>query len=365
MKTGIQLIFQNAHPGMPDEEMVRNEVKIAELCEPLGLDTIWCVEHHFDDYSMCPDNTQLFAYLAGRTSTIRLGTAAVILPWNDPLRVAEKMIMLDHLSNGRAVFGMGRGLARMEYNGFRMDMNQARGRFNESSKMILEALETGFIEGDGPYYKQPRTELRPRPSRSFKDRTYAVAMSPESAPIAAERAARMMIFVQFPIEQHMPGIEAFRRSWTEYHHTVAPPVMTIDFLMCDRDAARAEALARKHIAGYYLSVMQHYEFLGDHFSKLKGYEAYGNAAEILRQTGQDAACEAFFQNQHWGTPQQILDKLEKRREILGEFELSICASYAGLPYKDVESSLRLFSQEVLPEVRNWGEESYEPNRARA
>jgi len=365
MKTGIQLIFQNGHAGMSDEEMVRKEIQIAELCEPLGLDTIWCVEHHFDDYSMCPDNTQLFAYLAGRTKTIRLGTAAVILPWNDPLRVAEKLIMLDHLSNGRAVFGMGRGLARMEYNGFRMDMNEARGRFDESAKMILNALETGFIEGDGPYYKQPRTELRPRPSRSFKDRVYSVAMSPDSTLMAAELAARMMIFVQFPIEQHLPGIETYRQHYAKVHHNAAPPVMTVDFMMCDRDAARAEALGRKHIAGYYLSVMQHYEFLGEHFARIKGYEAYGNAAEILRKTGQEAAGEAFFKNQFWGTPQQILDKLERRRQVLGDFELSVCASYSGLPFKDVESSLSLFSKEVLPEIRTWGEDFREPMRAQA
>ena len=73
------------------------------------------------------------SYLAGRTSSITLGTGAVILPWNDPLRVAEKITMLDHLAEGRLVFGMGRGLARMEYAGFRQDMNEARERSDEGA----------------------------------------------------------------------------------------------------------------------------------------------------------------------------------------------------------------------------------------
>jgi len=359
MRVGYQLLFQNGHQGMSDAEMMRKELRLAEQIEPLGFDTIWCVEHHFDDYSMCPDNTQLLSYLAARTERIHLGTAAVILPWNDPLRVAEKVTLLDHLSEGRMLLGIGRGLARMEYNGFRVDMGEARGRFNEAAKMILAALETGTIEGDGPYYKQPRTEIRPAPGRSFKGRVYAVAMSPESAPITAELRARMMFFVQYPIEQHLPGIESYRAYFEKQHGTSAPPVLTTDSVCCDRDGGRAEALARRHVAGYFLSVMRHYEFLGDHFAKAKGYETYARAAEMLRQAGQEAATDAFVEAQSWGTPQQILDKLERRRGAIGDFELNIITSFAGLPFEDAEMSLRLFAEQVLPEIRTWNEDSFE------
>lgn len=365
MRVGYQLLFQNGHKGMSDAEMMRKELRLAALVEPLGFDTIWCVEHHFDDYSMCPDNTQLLSYLAARTERLHLGTAAVILPWNDPLRVAEKITLLDHLSDGRLLFGMGRGLARMEYNGFRVDMGEARGRFNEAAKMILAALETGTIEGKGPFYKQPPTEIRPAPSRSFKGRTYAVAMSPESAPITAEIGARMMFFVQYPIEQHLPGIESYREYFEKYHGTSAPPVLTTDFVCCDRDAGRAEEMARRHIAGYFLSVMRHYEFMGDHFAKTKGYEAYANAAEMLRNAGQEAATEAFVEAQSWGTPQQILDRLERRGKAVGDFELNIITSFAGLPFENAEASLRLFAEQVLPEIRAWNEDSFEPLAAAA
>jgi alkanesulfonate monooxygenase SsuD/methylene tetrahydromethanopterin reductase-like flavin-dependent oxidoreductase (luciferase family) len=366
MRIGYQLLFQNGHQGMSDGEMTMKELRLVELAEPLGFDTIWCVEHHFDAYSMCPDNTQLLSYLAGRSQRIHLGSAAVILPWNDPLRVVEKVSLLDHLCDGRYLFGMGRGLARMEYNGFRVDMNEARGRFNEASKMILAALETGFIEGDGPYYKQPRTEIRPQPGRTFKGRTYAVAISPESAPITAELGARMMFFVQYPIAQHLPGIESYRQHYLAHQRVAAPPVLTTDFCLCDRDAGRAEAMARRYIAAYFLSVLTHYEFLGEHFGKAKGYEAYANAAEMLRQAGQEAATDAFVDAQSWGTPQQILDKLERRRATIGDFELNVVASFAGLPFEDAEQSLRLFAKEVMPEIRGWNADSFEePARALA
>ena len=103
MKTGYMMLFQNAHPGLSDAEMVRREMRITEQTEELGFDIIWSAEHHFDHYSILPDNLQALAYLAGRTKKIQLGSAAVILPWNNPLRVAEKVCMLDALCDGQEI----------------------------------------------------------------------------------------------------------------------------------------------------------------------------------------------------------------------------------------------------------------------
>jgi alkanesulfonate monooxygenase SsuD/methylene tetrahydromethanopterin reductase-like flavin-dependent oxidoreductase (luciferase family) len=199
---GVLLIFQNWHENLTDAEMYAGELRLAEMLEDHGFDSVWCVEHHFDDYSMVPDGPQLLAYLAGHTSTIGLGTGAIILPWNDPLRVAEKLIMLDHLSRGRLKVGLGRGLARMEYAGFRTDMGEARERFDESAAMILKALDTGVIEGDGPFYPQPATELRPKPDRSFADRVWSVAMSPDSVGVAADLGTGIMSVLQHPLDYH-------------------------------------------------------------------------------------------------------------------------------------------------------------------
>jgi alkanesulfonate monooxygenase SsuD/methylene tetrahydromethanopterin reductase-like flavin-dependent oxidoreductase (luciferase family) len=91
----------------------------------------------------------------------------------------------------------------------------------------------------------------------------------------------------------------------------------------------------------------------DHFGTARGYEGYAHIRELLRSAGKEKSAESYVNVQVWGTPQQILDKLERRRRILGDFELNVCASYAGLPYEDVERSMRLFAREVLPEVRSW------------
>ena len=125
MKLGILGIYQNYQGREGDEAMMRAELRIAELAEELGFDSYWPPEHHFTDYSACPDNLQLLSWLAGRTKRIRLGTGAVIVPWNDPLRVAEKITLLDHLSGGRAILGLGRGLSPTEYAHFQIDMAEA------------------------------------------------------------------------------------------------------------------------------------------------------------------------------------------------------------------------------------------------
>ena len=163
MRVGVQMIFQSwgYDQSVSDGQVVAEEIRLGELADELGYHALWPVEHHFNDYSFCPDNTVLLANMAARTKRILLGTGAVILPWNQPLRVAEKIALLDHLSDGRVLFGMGRGLARREYGGFGIPMDESRDRFDESARMILDALDTGYIEGDGPYFPQPRTPLRP------------------------------------------------------------------------------------------------------------------------------------------------------------------------------------------------------------
>ena len=360
MRTGYMMVFQNLHENMSDAEMVRGEMRMAERAEPLGFDIIWSPEHHFDSYSMAPDNLQVLTWLGARTQKIRLGSAAVILPWNTPIRVAEKIAMLDALTEGRFVFGMGRGLARMEYESFGIPMSEARERFNEASKMIVEALRTGFIEGNGKYYPQKRTEIRPRPSLSFENRLYAVAMSPETAPIVGDLGARMMFFVQFDIEKHLPGIDSYRDAFRQAHKgATPPPPHAIDFSYCDRDAGRAEEIARKHVKAYYASVLKHYEFLEDYHKKVKGYESYGMAAEFLKSAGLDGAAEDYLRQQAWGTPKQILDKLEARRRVIGDFEWNVCTSFAGMPFEMASASTELIAKEVLPEVKSWGEDGFE------
>jgi alkanesulfonate monooxygenase SsuD/methylene tetrahydromethanopterin reductase-like flavin-dependent oxidoreductase (luciferase family) len=317
---------------------------------------VWAVEHHFTDYAFCPDNLQLLSWVAAATQNVDVGTAAVILPWHDPLRVAEKVSMLDHLTDGRLRFGMGRGLSKREFDAFRgVEMEESADRFSEAAGMIIEALRTGFIQGDGPFYKQPRTEIRPRPERSFDDRIYMVASSDDSIDAAARFGGAMTMFADRPWDKRAPSLEKWRDLHAHYHgHRPTRAPLTCDFIVCATSEAEAEELAHRHLATYLHSVQVHYDMLGDHFKVTKGYEGYAAASTVLnKRGGESAMVDGFLKAAAWGTPDQVLAKLEQRRELLGDFELATTFRFGGIPFEKAKRSLLLFASEVLPELKTW------------
>ncbi|MGI9591322.1 MAG: LLM class flavin-dependent oxidoreductase [Myxococcota bacterium] len=354
MEVGILGIFQNYLGRGSDEEMVQGEMRLAVLAEELGFDKYWPAEHHFTDYSACPDNVQFLTWLAGRTKRLALGTAAVIVPWNDPLRVAEKITFLDHLSGGRAVLGLGRGLSRTEYHHFGIDMGSSRERFDEGARMIVDALETGFIEGDGPFYPQARTPIRPRPLRGIRDRLYCVGMSPESVEQAAALGARLMTFSQQPWELYAEGTLAdYRRAWAKHWDAPPPPPLTGDLMFCHADPKQAEEQGIEYMSAYFLTIIEHYEIMSEHFKDTKGYDHYATAGEAFKAVGLEVAAKTYCQVQTWGTPEMILEKLRWRRDLIGDFELDLISYYGGMPIELAEQSIALFAREVLPELKRW------------
>jgi alkanesulfonate monooxygenase SsuD/methylene tetrahydromethanopterin reductase-like flavin-dependent oxidoreductase (luciferase family) len=347
------MIFQSwgYDKSVTDGQVVAEEIELGVLADELGFHALWPVEHHFNDYSFCPDNTVFLAHMAARTKRILLGTGAVILPWNQPLRVAEKIALLDHLSDGRVLFGMGRGLARREYGGFGIPMDESRDRFDEAARMIIAALETGSIEGDGPYFPQPRTPLRPAPERSFDGRIYCVAMSPDSVLAAADLGARMVAFSQRPWDDQSVAINTYKDRFVAAHGREPGPPVICDFVYCSDDAAKAEDRAHRYIAGYLTSVMEHYELESDHLKQAKGYESYGSAVDMMKAIGLDKLCDMYLAVNVWGTPDQIIERLEARRQVVGGHDLTCCFRFAGLPYEEAEASMRLFARDVLPVVQ--------------
>ena len=345
--------WNNYKDHLTDAEFLKKELAINKLMEPLGFDIIFSVEHHFSNYSMGPDNFQFLGYMAAITNRIKLGTLGVILPWNDPLRVAERVILLDHLSDGRAVFGMARGLAKREYVGFRQDMEESRGRFDEAARMICQAIEQGAIEGTGKYYPQPKTPIRPGPLKSFAGRRYMVAMSPDTVPVCAEIGAVQCLFAYKPWPDVLPTIEQYRSLYEKFHHAPAPPVLTADLCFCDDSADRAYELAHNYVGKYFGSFAEHYEIFGTHLTDSQSYANYSGAKAALDAVGLDAMVQAFVESNVWGTPKQILDKYEERRAIIGDFQASATFSFSGMSFDEVKSSMTTYATKIMPELRRW------------
>ena len=320
MDVGMMMVFASyGWENCSDARVWDEEIRLARLAADLGFDCLWSAEHHFNDYSFVPDNLQLMTYLTALCPDIDVGTAAVILPWHDPLRVAENAAVLDMLSKGRLRLGMGRGLARREFAAFRLSMDELRERFDEAAPMIVNALKTGFIEGDGKFYKQPRIEIRPRPQYSFDGRIYAVASSEDSIDSAAKLGAHIVMFADRPWEMRLPNIERGRELHRKYHGTEPPHIMLTEFCVCGTNLAETEEEARQYQGKFVESNFYHYEFLGEHFKTVKGYDSYQQKAEIARKAGLEGAVNGFMQAASWGTPDKILRGLEERRKIVGRF----------------------------------------------
>jgi alkanesulfonate monooxygenase SsuD/methylene tetrahydromethanopterin reductase-like flavin-dependent oxidoreductase (luciferase family) len=357
MQIGCQLLAQSwgYDPSVTDHQVYDEEMRLALRADELGYDLIGIVEHHFEDYSFCPDNFVYLANLAGRTKQAKLLTAAVIVPWNQPLRVAEKAALLDELSGGRVVLGLGRGLSRREYSQFGISMDDSRDLFDEATPMILDALETGVMKAhEGKHFKQPEAAIRPRPTKSFKDRLVQVAMSSDSVVEAAVNRAKIMQFTYKPLEVHRQEIDTYAAEYRRLHGEAPPVPFFTDLSVVDRDAGRAADNARKYIIGYLHSVMHHYEMMGEHYANTKGYADYGESAAAMREAGLENVAEMYLATQVHGTPQQVIDMVEQRRQIVGDFDMLTCFRFAGMPFDCAMRSLEVFASDCMPELRNLG-----------
>ncbi|HXA95612.1 MAG TPA: LLM class flavin-dependent oxidoreductase [Candidatus Dormibacteraeota bacterium] len=344
-------VFQNPGKQQSDRDVYLNELRLAELAEPLGYQSVWGVEHHFTDYTMCPDVLQFLSYMAGRTRSAQLGSMVVVLPWHDPMRVAEEVSMLDNLSGGRLILGLGRGAGKVEFDGFRLSMDESRSRFVESAEMLLRGLESGYCEYDGTFVKQPRAAIRPAPFKSFRGRTYAAAVSPESVRIMAELGVGILIIPQKPWKEVARELDAYREVYRQVDGVDAPPPISAGWTFCDTSAARAEEMARRYIGGYYQTVLDHYQFQGDHLAHTKGYEYYGKMAEKIHQYGTDTVIDYFMNLQVWGTPEQCYEKIVDIHARTGNSHYVGVFSYAGMPYEDAEQNMRLFAKDVMPQLQ--------------
>jgi alkanesulfonate monooxygenase SsuD/methylene tetrahydromethanopterin reductase-like flavin-dependent oxidoreductase (luciferase family) len=351
MHVGMAAVFQNPGRARSDRDVYVNELRLADLAEPLGFQSIWGVEHHFTDYTMCPDVLQFLTYMAGRTRHTQLGSMVVVLPWHDPMRVAEEVSMLDNISGGRFILGMGRGAGKVEFDGFRLPMDESRARFVEAAEMLLRGLESGYCEYDGTYIKQPRAAIRPAPFKSFRGRTYAAAVSPESVPIMAKLGIGMLIIPQKPWKEVAKELDEYRRVYRDINAAEAPAPICAGWTFCDESEERAREMARRYIGGYFQSVLDHYNFGSDHLAKTKGYEYYGKMADKIQTYGADSVTDFFVDLQISGTPEQCYEQiLDVRRRVGNEHFVGVF-SYAGMAYDEAERNMRLFAKEVMPPLQ--------------
>jgi alkanesulfonate monooxygenase SsuD/methylene tetrahydromethanopterin reductase-like flavin-dependent oxidoreductase (luciferase family) len=351
MHTGLSLIFQNLDGKQTDAEVYRHELDLAARAEEVGFDSVWTPEHHFTDYQLTPNVPQFLAWVAGRTRRVKLGTMVTVLPWHDPVRVVENFCLLDHLSEGRAILGIGRGLGRVEFDGFRVAMNESRRRFTEYTEAILDGLERGYVEYDGELYKQPRIDIRPAPYASFKRRVFASAISPQSMDLMARLGVGLMVIAQKPWETVEAEMNAYRDRFLTLNATAAPKPILCVFVGVSDDAGAARQMREVYLQRYARSTVEHYQFQNIGFEKIEGYEYYGALARNIEKHGLEKFNGFLADLQVWGTPREVTEKLLHYVRRLDAGALLVTLGFGGMPPEVARENYRLFATEVLPKLK--------------
>jgi alkanesulfonate monooxygenase SsuD/methylene tetrahydromethanopterin reductase-like flavin-dependent oxidoreductase (luciferase family) len=337
--------------GRSDAEVFAEHMVLGDLAEPLGFDSLWALEHHFTGYAMSPSPTQLLSYYAGRTKRVTLGTCVIVLPWHDPVRVAEQIALLDVMSGGRCIFGFGRGAASVEYAGFRIPMEEARPRFVEAAQIVVKALTNDVFSWEGEHYQIPTTSIRPRPISHPERRFYASSVSPESAEIMAKLGFGVLVVMQNEWPVAAADIDRYRELARSVGHTPRPPIILTNVSCADsRDEAQARAVT--YLSRKWDSIDTHYHFSDGHLAAVKGYEFYGKMTKTyskMKDPGfRDKATEFYVKIQVVGTPDDCLQQLAELRRLTGLDHLVTEFGFGGMPHEQAELNMRLFADRVVP-----------------
>jgi alkanesulfonate monooxygenase SsuD/methylene tetrahydromethanopterin reductase-like flavin-dependent oxidoreductase (luciferase family) len=359
MHVGKGVFLQNLDGPTRDAEVVAAEMDLALRAEAAGFDSLWAAEHHFDDYHMCPNVPQMLSFLAGRTTTALLGSMVIVLPWHHPVRVAEELAMLDHLSGGRVVLGLGRGLGRIEFDGFGVPMAESRTRFVEYAEALVQAFDTGKMSYHGELLRQSPVALRPRPLAPLRGRVYAAAVSPSSQDIMAKLGFGLLVIPQKPWEATEHEVAAYRERFVELNDAEPPAPLVVTWVVVHESAAAAQERYERYLVRYARSTVEHYEFGNEALAEVPGYEYYGKLAENLNKRGLAAFNRFLADLQVHGTPDAVTEQLvHYARRLDAAGVVAVLSTYGGMDTAEAARNQALFAASVLPALKR-----VDPHRA--
>jgi len=295
--------------------------------EELGFHSSFLVEHHFTGWNQVSATLMLLACLAMRTARLRLGSAVIVLPWHNPVLLAEQAATLDLVSGGRLDFGVGKGYRHSEFTGFQVPPREAEARFEEAVEVIKRCwLERSRFSHRGRFWRFEDIVVEPPPAQRPHPPFWMAAGSPPSIRKAAECGFNLMLD-QYASPEQIGERIALYRAEREAHGKAFDPmgVAVARQLYVAKDRADAEAaLARQ--AKYTQRTVS--------VSRSPGREG---GSHVLAYAAKRGATE---EHTLYGTPEEISAKLTALRDA--------GARYVLLTLLGGKEQLRQFAQEVMP-----------------
>lgn len=327
-----QLCLVDRRRDIPDHVRVEQQMEEVRLLEELGYWSVWFGEHHFAGYALCGDTLMMCAAAARETRRIRLGAGVVVLPLHHPIRVAEQAAMVDCLSNGRLLLGIGRGYQPHEFAGFGQRLEDSPPRFEQA----LAVLRRAFAEDDFTYETDfwrgehvttwPKPVQRPIPM-------WAACISDASFERYGRLGLPILTFPStIPAEKLLAQIETYRRVYRESgHDEAAIRIGFTAFSYVERSRERGNRL--------WEAAMEEYFGLLDRLTRLDG------AAEAAQQVYDRIPTTARVT----GDPNDAIERVAWIRDYFGVTDIVNVTHYAGvLSHEQVMGSLRLWAERVMP-----------------
>jgi len=287
-----------------------------ERAEALGFHSLFLPEHHFGGAGSIPSPLLLLASVASRTRRLKLGTTSYLLPLRHPLHAAAEVAVLDRLSGGRVILGVGRGFRRSTFDAFDVPVAEKRSLFEAALGAMIEAWQgepVAFEGGEGGG-GQPVT-LAPRPAQKPHPPIWVAAFGPKAMAQAGRLALPYLASPIEPVERLAENLEQHREACQAAGREVPPEVPLMRTVFISRDVgvlARASAALESQAAAL----------------------AKSSAAAIRRGAG--AALDSFALV---GEPERVADQIAGYRERFGMTHLIARTQIPGVPPEEVEDSL--------------------------
>lgn len=329
MKTGLFCNYENHHQDA--RRAIFEQVLLVKQAENLGFEEAWVSEHHFNQSNLSPSMLLLMAHLAGVTSTIRLGTGAVLLPFYNPIRVAEDIATLDNLCSGRLAFGVAKGGPFPQQNQhFGVSIKDSRGRMLEAIALIQKLLYETDVSFNGQFYQSDHLTVYPQPLQKPIP-VYIASGDDEVIRYAAENSFGLMGGPPFALTRLRNTLSKYR----EINNSGADKFLLARFFFVAKtyDEAVSEALpfiqkfSQKMIANS-TQIMQN----SPH--PQKSYDQTNICYEI----------EYLLENSIIGDVQTCRDRIKKFQDELNLGTIALKPSSLSLQ-KNIES-LQCYNQEV-------------------
>jgi len=352
MKLGMLHLFENP-VGKTEHEIVKEQMELMYEAETLGFDSVWPAEHHFSEYGYCASPQVSLAAVAARTKRIRLGTGVVVLPFHNPIRVAEDFAFLDLMSDGRIDLGIGRGYQPTEYKGFGLEHQQGNSReiFDEAITVIRKCWTEERVTFKGKYYQLDDLYVRPKPLQQPHPPVYMACLSPASFRIAGRYGFNVLMSGAFGLsaEGAREGIADYRAGRAEGGFDPKDGKIALLLKVYAGDTMDS---ARKDYAGpvtWYYRTIAKYVAPPQGQAAIKSYELYSKTQHVAETLQFDDLANGPLMV--CGDVDHCVEKLSSLVQSFGFNELLCWTRIGGLENRKVIRAMELMSGEVMPRVR--------------